>query len=109
MTDHTALYTHIFKHKDQLPNGDSRFSSEDVQTSWHDAMEYLDGYGVAHENHGYEYITTLIREPKRGIGETDFTYREAYLLDELEDWKRICADETVEEERLRVWHNERVL
>ena len=29
--------------------------------------------------------------------------------DELEDWKRICLDETKEETRLRAWHNERML
>ena len=94
MTDRSAFYSHIFKHPDRLKNGSFMYSSDSVQTSWHDAMEYLDGYGGAHENHGYEYITTLIREPKCGVDETGFTYREAYLLDELEDWKRICLDET---------------
>ena len=109
MTDRTVFYSHIFKHPDRLKNGSFMYSSDSAQTSWHDAMVYLDFYSVAHKNHGYEYITTLIREPKRGIGETGFTYREAYLLDEIEDWKQICRDETDEEARLRAWHNERVL
>ena len=109
MTDRTAFYSHIFKQPDRLKNGSFMYSSDSVQTSWHDAMEYLDGYGVAYENHGCQYITTLIREPKRGIGETGFIYREAYLLDEIEAWKQICRDETREEARLRAWHNERVL
>ena len=111
MTDRTAFYSHIFKHPDRLKNGSSMYSSDSVQTNWHDAMVYLDGYYKNHTSTilDYEYITTLIREPKRGIGETGFTYREAYMLDEIEDWKQICRDETEEEERLRIWHNERVL
>ena len=109
MTDRTAFYSHIFKQPDRLKNGGFMYTSDSVQTSWHDAMEYLDGYGAAYENHGYEYITTLIREPKRGIGETGFTYREAYLLDEMEAWKQICRDETEEEELLRACHMDRML
>ena len=100
MTHPPSLYSHVFERRGLYSSG------EDVQTSYDDAMRYLDGYADCFLRDGGVYVTTWVRTYNADGTERCYGVN---LLDELGGWLIAAREEEEEESRLLAWHLDKVL
>ncbi len=100
MTHPPSLYSHVFE-RDGLYS-----SGEDVQTSYDNAMRYLDGYADCFLRDDGAYVTTMVRTYNADGTENCYSVN---LLDELGNWLIAAREDALEDDRLRAWHLDKVL